>query len=165
MSIECKYQINKEEVDFIYRILITIKRVWYLYLPDVFLLIWILWPPFSMEKLKIFIIAILLLGFRDITIIKQSQYYMERLKIEGSKAFLQILNFSKTHKVAEHHVDALNIQLNKRFCCSYMDIYLDNKLLHRQYAVGSYNFQKLHYLAEKVKQYQNENGKTKEQSG
>ena len=165
MSRECKHQIKKEEVDFIYRVLITIKRVWYLYIPDIILLVWILSPPFSMEKLRYFIIAILILGFRDISIIKQSQYYLESLRLEENRAFIQIVKYGKLETRVEQDIHTLSVQLYKKFCCSYLDIYRGRDLLHRQYAVGSYTFQKLHYLAEKIKQCKKRNRSTNGESG
>lgn len=134
--------------------MITIKRVWYLYIPDILLIIWIIAPPFSTEKLKLFIIAILLLGFRDISIIKQSQQHLESIKLKDGSAIIKTIRYSKVEEVIEKDINTLTMRLQKRLCCSYMDIYLDSELFHRQYAVGSYTFQKLHYLLEKVKQYQ-----------
>jgi hypothetical protein len=143
MHANMKYAITKKYKGFTGRIFQFVKNNFWLYIPDTILIIILLIPPYSLNEFLLIFTALVILGFRDVVLLKRISRYLELFQVENTIVYITILHFSQTYEARQAHISKINLVLHEEKSPMQLDIYDNNQLMHKQYAIGYWNKERL----------------------
>ena len=141
------YELNTENKDFTKRMLRFLKHNIWLYIPDFVLIILFVLPPYEMEKTLMIISGLVVLGFRDLVVIRRSTYYLSQFKVEEQMVTFSVLRYNQNYITRRNHIS--NIELVREYRPFRLLIRENNEVVHQQYALGYWNKAKLEELYRK----------------
>lgn len=141
------YELNTENRDFTKRMLRFLKHNIWLYIPDFALIILLFLPPYEMEKTLMIISGLVVLGFRDLVVIRRSTYYLSQFKVEEQRVTFSVLRYNQNYLTRQNHIS--NIVLVREYRPFRLLIKENNEVVHQQYALGYWNKAKLEELYRK----------------
>jgi hypothetical protein len=141
------YELNTENRDFAKRMLRFLRNNFWLYIPDLILLVLLVLPPYQMEKTLMIISGLVVLGFRDLVVIRRSTYYLSQFKVEEQMVSFSILRYNQPYLTRKNHIS--NVELVREYRPYRLLIKENNAVIHQQYALGYWNKAKLEELYRK----------------
>lgn len=144
------YEIDSAERNFSKRILRFVKNNVWLYIPDIVLIIFLILPPYEIEKTLMIVSALVVLGFRDLVILRRSTYCLSQFKVKDQTVFFSIMKYNQVFYFRQNHIANVDLILTHR---PFRLVIMENdKMIHHQYAIGHWNKKRLKKL---YKQYKN----------
>jgi hypothetical protein len=134
--------------DYLGRILIFIKRNFWLYIPDLIILLFLVLPPYSWFETNIIITLALVLSIRDILLLKYAVFHLGKFIIDGDSVSLAILRKSELHKQYSGNISEFDIKIKSKLFFKKTLILKSNEVIHCQYAIGNWTPKKMDELYE-----------------
>jgi hypothetical protein len=100
-----------------------------------------------MEKTLMIISGLVVLGFRDLVVIRRSTYYLSQFKVEEQMVSFSILRYNQPYLTRKNHIS--NVELVREYRPYRLLIKENNAVIHQQYALGYWNKAKLEELYRK----------------
>ena len=141
------YELNTENKDFTKRMLRFLKNNIWLYIPDFLLLVMLAFPPYEMEKTLMIISGLIVLGFRDLIVMRRSTYYLNQFKVEDQMVSFSVMRYNQIYLTRHNHISSIN--LDKEYRPFRLVIKENDEIIHQQYALGFWNKKKLEELYQK----------------
>jgi hypothetical protein len=129
--------------DFSKRILRFARRHFWMYIPDGIIIIFLVIPPYSTSETIALISGLVILGFRDIFLMRRMSNYLSYFKVEDSMVFYTIHKYSQIMVERSAHISNIDIKLSKRWHGLSIGLYESGVLVHQQYAMGYWTKQRL----------------------
>jgi len=134
--------------DYLGRILIFVKRNFWLYIPDFVLVLFLVLPPYSWHE-ALFVIGIsLLLSIRDVFLLIYSVNHLGKFIIDGDSVSLAILRKSELQKQYSGNISEFDIKIRGKLFFKKAFILKNNEVIHCQYAIGNWTPKKMDELYE-----------------
>jgi hypothetical protein len=147
MKASFQYQIQKPYQNFSTRLLRFVANRFYLYIPDLVLIVLLVIPPYHMEKILLIVSGLVILGFRDIVLMRRSIYYLKQFSVDDHNVKFSVIKYSDVAKEHENHI--ANVALEKAFNPFRLIIRENDEVVHQQYALGYWNKSRLEDLHDK----------------
>ncbi|MDY6801403.1 MAG: hypothetical protein SVU94_09275 [Bacteroidota bacterium] len=112
------------------------KRNFYLYLPDLIVILYLIIPPYSWEEAVYLILVLLVLSIRDIFILRYSRYHLGEFVAINNDVFIKILKKGKLNKQFKEYISDIDVEINYHFGFPVLYILCQDELLFKQYATG-----------------------------
>lgn len=142
------YELNTENKDFTRRMLRFLKHNIWLYIPDFILIALLVIPPYEMEKTLMIISGLVVLGFRDLVVLRRSTYYLNEFKVDDQMMVtFSVLRYNQIYLTRQNHIS--NIELSREYRPFRLLISENNEVVHQQYALGYWKRNKLEELYRK----------------
>src|SRR6056297_693257 len=122
--------------DYLGRVFLFMKRNFYLYLPDLIVITYLILPPYSWEETIYLILILLVLSLRDIFLLKYSRYHLGEFVAINNDVYLKILKKGKLHKQYKEYISNIDIEINYHFAFPVLYILRQDEILFKQYATG-----------------------------
>jgi len=146
MKASMNYQIERAYQDFSKRILRFAARKFYLYIPDLVLITLLVIPPYKGEQILMIVTGLVILGFRDIVLMRRSKYYLNQFKVEAQSVYFSLIRYNDVVEIHENHI--ANVSMEKGSQPFRLIIRENNKVVHQQYAIGYWTKSRLNELYE-----------------
>jgi len=146
MKASMNYQIERPYQDFSKRILRFIVRRFYLYIPDLALITLLVIPPYKSEQILMIVTALVILGFRDLVLMRRSIYYLNQFKVEEQSVQFSLIRYNEVVENHENHI--ANVAIEKGTQPFRLIIRENNQVVHQQYAIGYWTKSRLNELYE-----------------
>ncbi|MFP4620305.1 MAG: hypothetical protein ACLFM7_03275 [Bacteroidales bacterium] len=143
------YELNEENKDFTKRMLRFLKNNIWLYIPDIVLLVLLAFPPYSMEKTLMIITGLVVLGFRDLVVLRRSTYYLSQFKVEEQMVSFSVMRYNQIYLSRRTHIS--NVDLVREYRPFRLLIKENDEVVHQQYALGFWNKEKLEEFYQKFR--------------
>ncbi|HAN18593.1 MAG: hypothetical protein A2X13_13810 [Bacteroidetes bacterium GWC2_33_15] len=130
------------------RFLLFAKRNFWLYIPDIITFLFLLIPPYSWFETQIIIALVIILSIRDILVLKFSVYHLAKFYIDGDFVSVAIIRKNSLHDQINGKISEFDIKINSFAGFKTMEIFQNNKLVHRQFATGYWSGCKMKELYE-----------------
>lgn len=134
--------------DYLGRFLLFAKRNFWLYIPDFATLLFLIIPPYTWFETKIIISVIIVLSVRDIAVLKLSIFHLAKFHIDEDYISIAILRKSKLHSQIHGNISEFDIKVKSFICFKTMELFQDNKMIHKQFATGYWSGKKMNELYE-----------------
>lgn len=131
------------------RILRFVKRRFWLYIPDGIIIVLLIIPPYSTSETLALISGLVVLGFRDIVIMRRMNSYLSSFKVEESTVFISVLKYSNILINRSTHISNIDLRLSDKWYGYSVEIFEGGALIHQQYAIGYWTKQRLAELYDK----------------
>ncbi|MBS3768718.1 MAG: hypothetical protein V5A47_00905 [Bacteroidales bacterium] len=141
------YELNKENKDFTKRMLRFLKNNLWLYIPDIALIVLLVIPPYEMEKTLMIVSGLVVLGFRDLVVLRRSTYYLNQIKVEDQMVSFSVMRYNQIYLSSENHIS--NVDLIREYHPFRLVIKENGEVVHQQYALGFWSREKLEELYQK----------------
>ena len=152
MHANLDYEISKSYKYYGSRLIQFVKHNFILYIPDFILLTILAVPPYQMQETLMIITALVLLGFRDIVVMRRSINYLKEFKVNDSAVEYSVLRYNQVYENRKTHISKIVLQLQEDSKPYTLDIYDEGVLVHRQYAIGYWS---MDYLKELYTKFSN----------
>jgi hypothetical protein len=146
MHANLRFKITQPYQDFGGRLIQFMKNNIWLYIPDFILLTILALPPYEIQKALLVVTGLVILGFRDIIVLLRSKIYLNHFFVENKLVYYSVLKYSKLTVNKKVNISSINLDLQKTKKPYYLDIIENNKMIHRQYAIGYWSLDKLEQL-------------------
>jgi hypothetical protein len=141
------YELNKENKDFTKRMLRFLKNNLWLYIPDIVLIVLLVIPPYEMEKTLMIVSGLVVLGFRDLVVLRRSTYYLNQIKVEDQMVSFSVMRYNQIYLSSENHIS--NVDIIREYRPFRLVIKENGEVVHQQYALGFWSREKLEELYQK----------------
>jgi hypothetical protein len=138
------FEINQESKDFTKRMLRFVKQNFWLYLPDLALIALLIMPPYRMEKTLMIVTGLVILGFRDLVVMRRSTHYLNQFKVEDQMVTFSVRKYNHILFSRENHI--ANVEVIKEYRPFRLVIKENDEVVHRQYAIGYWSKKRLEDL-------------------
>ncbi len=157
MSADVVYKIEIGYQDFTTRILRVVKQNFLLYIPDALLIVLLIIPPYNLEKTLSIIGGLLILGIRDIIIMKRNIKYLNNFEVHNGLVYFSILKYSDVYINDHDHITNIDMEwIESKNNCRLV-IKRKNSIIHTQYAIGYWTKNRLKELYKEFKEIKNDN--------
>lgn len=141
------YEINAKDKDFANRMMRFVKHNFWIYIPDFVLIILLILPPYEMDKTLMIISGLVVLGFRDVVVLRRSTYYLDRFKVEDQMVSFAVMRYNHIFFTRQNHISNVELVREER---PYRIVFKENnEVVHQQYAIGYWKKDKLEELYRK----------------
>ena len=147
MKASINYEIQTPYREFSKRILRFIRNRFYLYIPDLALITLLVIPPYDTEKVLMIVTGLVVLGFRDIIIMRRSIHYLNQFKVEDQNVQFSLIKYNEVNEEHDNHI--ANVNLEKASTPFRLVIRENNRVVHQQYAMGYWTKSRLEDLYNK----------------
>ena len=147
MEAALHYEINTKDRDFSRRMMRFVKHNIWFYIPDIILLVILILPPYEMQKTLMIISGLVVLGFRDLIVLRRSTYYLNRFIVEEQMVSFSVMKYNQIFFTRQNHIS--NVELTREYKPYRLVIRENNEVVHIQYAIGYWNRKKLKDLYER----------------
>ena len=147
MKASIHYQIQKPYHIFSQRILRFVVNRFYLYIPDLALITLLVIPPYHSQKILLIVTGLVILGFRDIVMMRRSIYYLNDFEVSDQNVRFSLIKYNEVVENHENHI--ANVALEKATNPFRLIIMENNNVVHEQYALGYWDKKRLEELYEK----------------
>ncbi|OFX21787.1 MAG: hypothetical protein A2041_14025 [Bacteroidetes bacterium GWA2_31_9b] len=134
--------------DYFGRFLLFAKRNFWLYIPDFITLLFLIIPPYTRFETILLVSIIIILSVRDIAVLKLSIFHLAKFNIDEDYISIAILRKSKLNSQISGNISEFDIKVKSFVCFRTMEIFQDNKMIHKQYATGYWSGKKMKELYE-----------------
>ncbi len=131
------------------RILRFVKSKFWLYIPDAIIIILLIIPPYSTSETLALISGLIVLGFRDIIIMRRMNSYLSAFKVEESNVHITVLKYNHVLFNRTTHISNIDLRLLNNWYGLSLEILEGGELIHQQYAIGYWTKSRLLDLYEK----------------
>ena len=135
------------------RILKFLKRKFWLYIPDAIIIVLLIIPPYSASETMALISGLVVLGFRDIVILRRINSYLSSFKVEESTVYISVLKYSDVLINRSTHISNIDLRLLDKWYGYSVEIFEGGELIHQQYAIGYWTKQRLADLYDKFNSF------------
>ena len=149
---------SNTEQDYFGRILLFVKRNFWLYIPDFIALIIFVAPPYSWFETKIIIGIILILSIRDFLLLKFAIFHLGKLIIDEDYISLVILRKGEIFEQYSGKISEFDLKIKRKLFYKQIMVFKGDKLIHRQYAIGNWSSKKLQDLYDQFYKIKSELG-------
>lgn len=146
MKTSMNYQIEHPYQVFSKRILRVVVRRFYLYIPDLVLITLLVIPPYKSEQILMIVTGLVILGFRDLVLMRRSIYYLNQFKVEEQSVKFSLIRYNEVVEDHENHI--ANVAIEKGSQPFRLIIKENNQVVHQQYAIGYWTKSRLNELYE-----------------
>ncbi|MBS3806934.1 MAG: hypothetical protein KGY60_05470 [Bacteroidales bacterium] len=146
MKASMNYQIERPYQVFSKRILRVVVRKFYLYIPDLVLITLLVIPPYKSEQILMIVTGLVILGFRDLVLMRRSIYYLNQFKVEEQSVKFSLIRYNEVVEDHENHI--ANVDIEKGSQPFRLIIKENNQVVHQQYAIGYWTKSRLNELYE-----------------
>jgi len=157
MSLNVVYKIDTAYQDFSVRILRVVRQNLWLYLPDTVLIILLIVPPYALEETLSIIAGLLILGIRDIIIIKRNIKYLNFFEIQNGLVHYSILRYSMVYIEDKEHITNIDMEWIESQNNSRLQLIRKDSVVHTQYAMGYWTRNRLKKLYFEFKELKKDN--------
>lgn len=147
MKASIHYQIQKPYHIFTQRILRFVLNRFYLYIPDMVLVALLVIPPYHTQKILLIVTGLVILGFRDLVLMRRSIYYLNDFEVDDHNVRFSLIRYNEVIENHENHI--ANVALEKVGNPFRLIIKENNQVVHEQYALGYWDKRRLEDLYEK----------------
>ncbi len=133
---QLNYFSKHPDSDYLGRVFLFMKRNFYLYLPDLVIIIYLVLPPYSLREALILILLLLILSTRDIFLLKLSRYHLGEFVAINNDVYIKIFKKNKLHQKYEEYISDMDVEINYHFGFPVLYILRQDELLFKQYATG-----------------------------
>ena len=133
---QLNYFSKSPDNEYLGRVFLFMKRNFYLYLPDVVVILFLVLPPYSWRETIYLLIMLLILSIRDIMLLKYSVYHLGEFVAINNDVYLKILKKRKLHQQYKEYITDIEIEINYRFGIPVMYILKQDEVLFKQYPTG-----------------------------
>jgi hypothetical protein len=146
MNKDIEYEIPEFYRDFSRRILRFARTHFWMYIPDAIIIIFLLIPPYSTSETIALISGLVVLGFRDIFIMRRMKFYLFSFKVQESMVYYTVHKYNQVMIDRSTHISNVDIKISQRWYGFSIGIYENDLLVHQQYAMGYWTKQRLREL-------------------
>ncbi len=140
------FEIPEFYKDFSKRILRFARSHFWMYIPDGIIIILLIIPPYSTSETMALITGLVVLGFRDIFIMRRMSNYLSSFKVSDLMVFYTIYKYSQIMTDRSTHISNVDIKLSQRWYGLSIGLYEGGVLIHQQYAMGHWTRQRIKEL-------------------
>ncbi|MFO7828082.1 MAG: hypothetical protein R6V23_05635 [Bacteroidales bacterium] len=133
---QLNYFSKSPDNEYLGRVILFMKRNFYLYLPDVVIILFLILPPYSWRETIYLLIMLLVLSIRDIMLLKYSVYHLGEFVAINNDVYLKILKKRKLHQQYKEYITDIEVEINYRFGIPVMYILKQDEVLFKQYPTG-----------------------------
>ena len=144
MKATIDYQIERPYQDFSKRILRFAAKKFYLYIPDLALITLLVIPPYKTEQILMIVTGLVILGFRDIVLMRRSVYYLNQFRVEEQSVQFSLIRYNEVVENHENHI--ANVSMEKGTQPFRLIIKENDQVVHQQYAIGYWTKSRLQAL-------------------
>ena len=141
------YQIEHPYQEFSKRILRFVAKKFYLYIPDLILLVLLVIPPYESDEILMIVTGLVILGFRDIVLMRRSIYYLNQFRVEDQSVRFSLIKYNDVFDRHENHI--ANVAVEKAKQPFRLIIKENDQVVHQQYAIGYWTKARLEDLYNK----------------
>src|SRR6056297_3125432 len=98
--------------DYLGRVFLFMKINFYLYLPDLIVILYLVLPPYSWEEAIYLILILLVLSIRDILILRFSRYHLGEFVAINNDVFIKILKKGKLNQQFKEYISDIDVEIN-----------------------------------------------------
>jgi hypothetical protein len=146
MDKEMSYEIPEFYRDFSKRILRFARRHFWMYIPDAVIIILLIVPPYSSSETIALISGLVVLGFRDIVIMRRMSNYLSSIKVRDSMIYYTIYKHNQVMIDRSSHISNFDIKISEKWYGLSIGLYESGLLIHQQYAMGYWTKERLREL-------------------
>ncbi|MEE4197126.1 MAG: hypothetical protein V2I54_05740 [Bacteroidales bacterium] len=138
------------------RVLLFIKRNFYLYLPDLIVLVYLVIPPYTWKEAIYLIMILLVLSLRDILLLRYSRYHLGEFVAINNDVYLKILKKGKLHQQYKEYISDIDMEINYHLGFPVLYILKQDELLFKQYATGVWSGKRMREFKESFYDFKKE---------
>lgn len=153
---QLNYHSSQKDQGFIGRIMLFLKRNYWLYTLELLLLILLVVPPYGMEELKLILLLVAIILIRDVVIIRMSYYHLGSFVAKGNEVLIGIIKGNKPSKELKEWLPELDLEIKYTFGIPALYINKGNEVLFKQYAFGVWSVQKMNEFVNSFYDYKKE---------
>ena len=91
--------------------------------------------------------GLVVLGFRDLVVLRRSTYYLNQFKVEDQMVSFSVMRYNQIYLTRHNHISSINLE--KKYRPFRLVIKENDEIIHQQYALGFWNKKKLEELYQK----------------
>ena len=133
------------------RLLKFMKRKFWFYIPDGIIIALLIIPPYSTSETMALISALIVLGFRDIIIMRRMNFYLSAFIVEESNVYITVLKYNHVYINRTTHISNVDLRLSDKWYGLSIEILEGGELIHQQYAIGYWTKSRIKDLYEKFR--------------
>ena len=133
------------------RLLKFVRRKFWFYIPDALIIILLIIPPYSTSETIALISGLVVLGFRDIIIMRRMNFYLSAFIVEESNVFITVLKYNHVYINRTTHISNVDLRLSDKWYGLSIEILEGGELIHQQYAIGYWTKSRIKDLYEKFR--------------
>ncbi len=122
--------------DYLGRVFLFMKRNFYLYLPDLIVILYLVIPPYSWKEAIYLILILLILSIRDIFILRYSRYHLGEFIAINNDVYIKILKKGKLNQQFKEYISDIDVEINYHVGFPVLYILRQDEVLFKQYATG-----------------------------
>lgn len=149
MNTDLSFEIPEKYKDFSKRILRFARSHFWMYIPDGVIILLLIIPPYSKSETLALISGLVVLGFRDIVIMRMMKAYLSSFRVSDSMVFYTVYKYSQVFLDHSTHISNIDIKLAQKWYGLSIGLYDGGVLVHQQYAMGYWTKQRLRELYNK----------------
>ena len=149
------HSIPKDQA-YLSRIFLFVKRNYWLYSPDVIIVLLLILPPYNWSEIKVLIVIILILLIRDIIIFRLSYKHLGKFVAKGNEVSIGILNRGKMQHERIEWLPELDLEIKYSFGIPVLYIVKGSEVIFKQYPFGVWSFQKMTEFVDSFYDYKKE---------
>lgn len=138
------------------RVFLFFKRNYWLYIIDLFIILFLVIPPYNWEETRLLLILLIVLLFRDVIVLKLSYKHLGKFVAKGNEVLVGILNGSKLQEDRVEWLPDMELEVKYKMGIPVLYVLNGNEIVFKQYPVGNWTLDKMKEFIDSFYDYKKE---------